>query len=94
MTLRVATSDLGDSVPSGDLVPSVVSSPYVMYHFSPDCHYTDLSEAADEVAVGADLAGQLEGCLAAADVRPGRGQHVTRPGHLPQLWVGGAVNAQ
>ena len=33
MTLCVATPDLGDSVPSGDLVPSVVSSPYVMCHF-------------------------------------------------------------
>ena len=32
MTLRVATSDLGDLVPPGDLVPSVVSSPYIMYH--------------------------------------------------------------
>ena len=30
MTLRVATSDLGDSVPLGELVPSVVGSPYVM----------------------------------------------------------------
>ena len=31
MTLCVATSNLEDSVPSGDLVPSVVGSPYIMY---------------------------------------------------------------
>ena len=32
MTLCVATSNLGDSVHLEDLVPSVVCSPYVMFH--------------------------------------------------------------
>ena len=34
MTLCVASSDLGDSVPSGNLVPSVVASPFVMYQYA------------------------------------------------------------
>ena len=33
MKLHVATSDLKDSIPSEDLLPSVLGFPYVMYHY-------------------------------------------------------------